>query len=101
MLQRVHEDKTVVACPVIDVVHEKTMEYSFLKNRSIVNLGGFKWSGHFDWIPEMEREKKRKKYHHYPTRTPTMAGGLFAMDRKYFWKMGSYDPGMKSSLFHS
>ena len=23
-----------------------------------------------------------------------MAGGLFAMDRLYFYKMGKYDPGM-------
>lgn len=30
----------------------------------------------------------------YPSRTPTMAGGLFAIDREYFWRIGSYDPGM-------
>lgn len=28
-------------------------------------------------------------------RAPTHAGGLFAMDRKYFFELGAYDPGLK------
>lgn len=27
-------------------------------------------------------------------RTPTMAGGLFSIDRTYFEEIGTYDPGM-------
>jgi len=27
-------------------------------------------------------------------RTPAMAGGLFAIERNYFYEIGSYDPGM-------
>lgn len=29
-----------------------------------------------------------------PLRSPTMAGGLFAMNRKYFNELGQYDAGM-------
>lgn len=29
-----------------------------------------------------------------PLRTPTMAGGLFSIDKSYFEEIGSYDPGM-------
>ena len=29
-----------------------------------------------------------------PFRTPVMAGGLFAIDRQYFYQMGGYDNAM-------
>ena len=29
-----------------------------------------------------------------PLRTPTMAGGLFSIDKEYFYELGAYDEGM-------
>ena len=29
-----------------------------------------------------------------PLRSPAMAGGLFSIDREYFYEIGSYDEGM-------
>lgn len=33
-------------------------------------------------------------YMYHGFRSPTMAGGLLAAERKYFWEIGGYDPGM-------
>jgi polypeptide N-acetylgalactosaminyltransferase len=40
------------------------------------------------------REMARHKYQSEPFQSPTHAGGLFAMDRKFFLKLGGYDPGL-------
>lgn len=46
------------------------------------------------------KEKKRikatcdKEVEICPTYSPTMAGGLFAIERDYFWEIGSYDEQM-------
>jgi len=33
-------------------------------------------------------------YRYHYCRSPTMAGGLFAINREYFVKIGTYDDGM-------
>uniref|UniRef100_A0A3B4BII7 Polypeptide N-acetylgalactosaminyltransferase n=1 Tax=Periophthalmus magnuspinnatus TaxID=409849 RepID=A0A3B4BII7_9GOBI len=48
--------------------------------------GGFNWGLHFRWDPVPPSELGGV--------SPTMAGGLFAMDRSYFNELGQYDPGM-------
>lgn len=67
LLQRIKEDRTVVSIPIIDVIDDKTLEYSFGMN-GFFQVGGFDWNGHFNWINIPKREKKRKKRHIDPTR---------------------------------
>ncbi|CAL1287961.1 unnamed protein product [Larinioides sclopetarius] len=94
LLQRIKEERTAVVCPIIDVIDDKTFEY-YATNLEYFQIGGFTWNGHFTWIEISDAEDKRRKSEVAPTRTPTMAGGLFAIDRKYFWEIGSYDSGME------
>ncbi|KOB75010.1 Uncharacterized protein OBRU01_08336, partial [Operophtera brumata] len=81
-----------VVCPIIDVISDTTFEYI---QASDMTWGGFNWKLNFRWYRVPEREMTRRGGDRTaPLRTPTMAGGLFAIDRDYFYKIGSYDEGM-------
>lgn len=65
--------------------------FSFCIGETTYQVGGFSWAGHFTWIDIQNEEDKHKLT---PVKSPTMAGGLFAIERKYFWEIGSYDEQM-------
>lgn len=44
-------------------------------------------------VPSREMQR-RNNDRTAPLRTPTMAGGLFSIDKEYFYEIGSYDEGM-------
>ncbi|XP_078796096.1 polypeptide N-acetylgalactosaminyltransferase 13 isoform X2 [Oryzias latipes] len=92
LLARIKEDRTAVVCPIIDVISDETFEYMA---GSDMTYGGFNWKLNFRWYPVPQREMDRRKGDRtLPVRTPTMAGGLFSIDKMYFEEIGSYDPGM-------
>uniref|UniRef100_A0AAR2L8T2 Polypeptide N-acetylgalactosaminyltransferase n=1 Tax=Pygocentrus nattereri TaxID=42514 RepID=A0AAR2L8T2_PYGNA len=92
LLARIKEDRKAVVCPIIDVISDETFEYMA---GSDMTYGGFNWKLNFRWYPVPQREMDRRKGDRtLPVRTPTMAGGLFSIDRSYFEEIGTYDPGM-------
>lgn len=89
LLSRIEEERTAVLVPIIDVIEANDLAYA--TNGESFQVGGFSWNGHFTWIDiQDEKDKGELK----PVKSPTMAGGLFAIDRKYFWEIGSYDEQM-------
>ncbi|KAG5833853.1 hypothetical protein ANANG_G00280310 [Anguilla anguilla] len=92
LLARIKEERNAVVCPIIDVISDDTFEYMA---GSDMTYGGFNWKLNFRWYPVPQREMDRRKGDRtLPVRTPTMAGGLFSIDRAYFEEIGTYDPGM-------
>ena len=85
LLERVALDPKAVACPVIEEISDKTLQYKFVTR----NLeGSFHWNLEFDW-----REVERVDWAPYPS--SVMAGGLFTIRKDWFEQLGFYDPGME------
>lgn len=57
--------------------------------------GIFTWSLFFNWgsIPDRVRRTLSTNIQPYPS--PTMAGGLLAANREYFFEIGGYDDDME------
>ncbi|XP_076748570.1 polypeptide N-acetylgalactosaminyltransferase 35A [Xylocopa sonorina] len=90
LLSRIANSKTITAMPVIDIINADTFQYT----SSPLVRGGFNWGLHFKWdnlpVGTLVHDEDFIK----PIKSPTMAGGLFAIDRQYFTKLGEYDAGM-------
>ncbi|KAJ8731538.1 hypothetical protein PYW07_004702 [Mythimna separata] len=92
LLDRIARSKTTVVCPVIDVIDDNTLEYHY-RDSSSVNVGGFDWNLQFNWHPVPAKERARHQHTAEPVWSPTMAGGLFAIDKDFFERLGTYDSG--------
>ncbi|KAL1139471.1 hypothetical protein AAG570_006455 [Ranatra chinensis] len=80
MLQRISDNSSNVVTPIIDIINADTFQYS----ASPV----FKWENLKPGSLRIDGDFVK------PIKSPTMAGGLFAIDKNYFNAIGKYDPGM-------
>ncbi|XP_053621287.1 polypeptide N-acetylgalactosaminyltransferase 1-like [Plodia interpunctella] len=90
ILHRIKYRNHTVAVPLIDVLDKRDFTYR-AGFSTFIQVGGFLFTGFYSWIDVSEREKKRRGSDIAPTWSPTMAGGLFAMNRAYYWELGGYD----------
>nr|CAH7743700.1 unnamed protein product [Callosobruchus chinensis] len=92
LLYVIKEDKKTVVCPVIDIINDDT--FAYVKSFEL-HWGAFNWNLQFRWYTLGGKEMKlRKKDATLPFNTPAMAGGLFAIEKQFFFDIGAYDEGM-------
>lgn len=80
----------VVVVPIIDVIPEHNFEEYRAANH---HIGGFDWSLMFNWMTLIEQRNKSYTYPD-PYPTPALSGGILAMWRDYWNRMGTYDTNM-------
>ncbi|KJH53059.1 glycosyltransferase, group 2 family protein [Dictyocaulus viviparus] len=91
LLERIKEKPERVVCPIIDIIDLDTMKYV----ESPVCKGGLNWGLTFKWDYPPHSYFLDPLNYVRPLKSATMAGGLFAIDRSYFFKIGAYDEGME------
>lgn len=92
LLAPIVERRSTVVAPIIDIIDFTDMSIS---RAQISTRGSFDLGLQFTWdkIPEhivSDWQKNRSQ----PIESPAMAGGLFAIDREFFYNVGSYDEKM-------
>ncbi|XP_028654513.1 polypeptide N-acetylgalactosaminyltransferase 6-like [Erpetoichthys calabaricus] len=96
LLGRIAEEPTAVVSPDITTIDLNTFEFAKpVSHGRHHNRGNFDWSLTFGWEGIPEHEKQRRKDETYPIKTPTFAGGLFAIRKSYFEHIGTYDDQME------
>ncbi|XP_071524231.1 N-acetylgalactosaminyltransferase 7 isoform X4 [Panulirus ornatus] len=94
LLAPIYRDNHVMTVPVIDGIDHNTFEYRPVYSAGSNFRGIFEWGMLYketDLPIEIERSRTHKSE---PYKSPTHAGGLFAINRDYFLSLGAYDPGL-------
>uniref|UniRef100_A0A1I8AFW5 Glyco_trans_2-like domain-containing protein n=1 Tax=Steinernema glaseri TaxID=37863 RepID=A0A1I8AFW5_9BILA len=93
LLAQVAQNSKTIAAPIIDVIDSDTFQYKYTKHGL---MGTFDWKLDFQWTDAPKRIMKKLRRDIDPMPTPTIAGGLFAVDRDFFESLGFYDPGFET-----
>jgi len=80
----------VLVMPTLDIIPETDFSQYKAANQ---HIGGFDWSLTFNWMNIISERNKTYQFPE-PYATPALSGGIFAMWRDYWEKMGTYDTNM-------
>uniref|UniRef100_A0A0N4Z4I9 Polypeptide N-acetylgalactosaminyltransferase n=1 Tax=Parastrongyloides trichosuri TaxID=131310 RepID=A0A0N4Z4I9_PARTI len=96
LLAPIKYNRKVMSVPVIDGIDMNTWEYRSVYGSPDAHFRGiFEWGLLYKEKSLSGKEKTRRKYNSEPFRSPTHAGGLFAIDKSWFAELGYYDPGLQ------
>lgn len=88
ILSRIALQPSTVVCPSIDAINDNTLDFNGGGGSAV---GGFYWTLDFNWqYPERLPTNPSD-----PLPSATMAGGLFAVNRKFWFTLGEYDDEMR------
>lgn len=88
LLDPIADDYRTVVCPFIDVIDYENFNYRAQDEGA---RGAFDWEFFYKRLPLLPEDIAHPAE---PFNSPVMAGGLFAISRKWFWELGGYDPGL-------
>lgn len=91
LLDRIATNRKTIVCPMIDVIDHDNFGYETQAGDAM--RGAFDWEMYYKRIPIPGRLQNNDPSQ--PFESPVMAGGLFAVDRKWFWELGGYDTGLE------
>ncbi|KAI4882277.1 hypothetical protein NFI96_027219 [Prochilodus magdalenae] len=94
---RIAQNRKSIVCPMIDVIDHDNFGYETQAGDAM--RGAFDWEMYYKRIPiptELQKDDPSEPFDGLAKlQSPVMAGGLFAVDRKWFWELGGYDTGLE------
>ncbi|KAK7105098.1 N-acetylgalactosaminyltransferase 7-like [Littorina saxatilis] len=94
LLDRIRVDRKTMAVPIVDGIDWDNFQYRPVYS-TVHHRGIFEWGFLYKESQVPKKELDKRAYNSEPYPSPTHAGGLFAMDRNYFFELGGYDPGLR------
>ena len=93
LIHQVTCDRTSIAIPIIDAIAENDFNYNYTHTDDIMK-GGFDWSLNFKWEKRQSQEDDSNL--NEPFISPSMPGGIFAIQSNWFYEIGSFDSKMET-----